>query len=579
MSLTAPFRTHEVMASTGRSTTSFPPLGKLGSLSRRPVGALFTWKPRRPRMSAFQRADTALVDAMVPIMGLILFPKAMGAADAATGADDGCGDGCGGLNAQAVCSPGMWWVCARFAGLSSEWALAIRDWRRLVTALSVGSCRAGHANLTAPMLRDSPLVEALSLSSSVQLIGITASDVATAWAARLKELCLWRTDQFTAVDLRLLVRAPQLKRLATHMCPGYPAASSSFDASVAAEIAAWCSKLEALELSHPADDFGADALRLIVDGCPRLARVKLGDCRGLQDVSCLTQCTHLCHIDVEEAYSLYQAETPQLISLSPLLEVLRCAAQTLGAAGLASLTRCCSRLTRLELNLEDRVGRSFLVSIALLSMAPAMKSLVHLALKGNVRHANEPPEDHEIGDDVLRAVAAGCRGLKTLQLEGAAITDAGLSELAACQPALTSLSLSACQDISPKGVEEVLSACATINDLDLSWDSHLTTVTALRLFGGAQASITKLNLCGTEIDDSGVETLARLFSKLEHLNLSYCNDMTDAAIKSLMRHGAPCLSRVGLDETDQITWDVCASTSFELRNNDRTFEITAYRVN
>ena len=520
-------------------------------------------------MSAFQRADTALVEAMVPIMGLIVFPKAMGAADAATGADDGCGDGCGGLNAQAVCTPGVWWVCARLAGLSSEWALAIRDWRRLVTALSVGSC-----NLTAPMLRDSPLVEALSLSSSVQLIGITAFDVATAWAARLKELCLWRTDQFTAVDLRLLVRAPQLKRLATHMCPGYQAASSSFDASVAAEIAAWCSKLEALELSHPADDFGADALRLIVDGCPRLARVKLGACNGLQDVSCLTQCTHLCHIDVQETYNL--AETPQLISLSPLLEVLRCTAQTLGAAGLASLTRCSSRLMRLELSLED-VESFSLVSIPLISLAPAMKSLVHLALMGNIRHADEPLQGNEIGDDVLRAVAAGCRGLKTLQLEGAVITDAGLSELAACQPALTSLSLSACQEISPKGVEEVLSACATINDLDLSWDSHLTTVTALRLVGDAQASITKLNLCGTDIDDSGVETLARLFSKLEQLDLTYCNDMTDAAIKSLMRHGAPCLGRVNLEDTEQITWDVCASTSFELRINQRTCEITAYR--
>ena len=122
-------------------------------------------------MNAFQRADTALVEAMLPIMGLIVFPKAIVAADAATGADNGCGV----LNSQAVCSPGVWRVCARFAGLSSEWALAIRDWRRLVTALSMGSC-----NLTAPMLRDSPLVEALSLSSSVQLIGITASNLATA---------------------------------------------------------------------------------------------------------------------------------------------------------------------------------------------------------------------------------------------------------------------------------------------------------------------------------------------------------------------------------------------------------------
>ena len=552
-------------------------------------------------MNAFQRADTALVEAMLPTIGLIVFPKAIGAADAATGADDGCGDdgcgddgcggcgdGCGGLNSQAVCSPSVWRVCARFAGLSSEWALAIRDWRRLVTALSVGSC-----DLTAPMLRDSPLVEALSLSRSVQLIGITASNLATAWAARLKELCLWRTDQFTAVDLRLLVRAPQLKRLVANMChtpivhefqpgePGYdrvvnPATNASFappsfDASVAAEIAVWCSKLEALELSHPADDFGADALRLIVDGCPRLAHVKLDDCRSLRDVSCLTQCTHLCHIDVEATYT--RTETPQLIPTLlipsfPLLEVLRCAAQTLGAPGFASLPRCCSRLTRLELNLEDDVGASSLVSTVLISLAPAMKSLVHLALMGCVRLANETLEGHAIGDDVLCAVAAGCRGLKTLQLEGAAITDAGLSELAACQPALTSLSLSACQEISPKGVAEVLSACATINDLDLSWDCHLTTVTALRLFGAAQVSITKLNLCGTFIDDSGVETLARTFSKLEDLELVNCECVTDAAVIALIRHGAPCLGRIGLGPNGQMnryTSSVYASTLDELR--------------
>ena len=186
---------------------------------------------------------------------------------------------------------------------------------------------------------------------------------------------------------------------------------------------------------------------------------------------------------------------------------------------------------------------------------------------GAVRHAHEPLGGHEIGDDVLRAVAAGCRGLRTLQLEGAVITDAGLSELAACQPALTSLNLSACQEISSQGVAEVLSACATINDLDLDWDSHLTTVTALRLFGDTHVPITKLSLLGTCVDDSGLETLARMFSKLEYLELEYCHDVTDVGVNALMRHGAPCLRWVGLNNLEQITADVCASTSFELRDD------------
>ena len=37
-------------------------------------------------MNAFQRADTALVEAMLPTMGLIVFPEATGAVDAATDA-------------------------------------------------------------------------------------------------------------------------------------------------------------------------------------------------------------------------------------------------------------------------------------------------------------------------------------------------------------------------------------------------------------------------------------------------------------------------------------------------------------
>ena len=97
------------------------------NLARAALWHSSTWKPRHPRMNAFQRADTALVEAMLPTMGLTVFTKAIGAADAA--ADDGWGDGCGGLDSQAVCSPGVWRVCARFAGLSSEWALRARRHR------------------------------------------------------------------------------------------------------------------------------------------------------------------------------------------------------------------------------------------------------------------------------------------------------------------------------------------------------------------------------------------------------------------------------------------------------------------
>ena len=113
----------------------------------------------------------------------------------------------------------------------------------------------------------------------------------------------------------------------------------------------------------------------------------------------------------------------------------------------------------------------------------------------------------------------------------------------------------------------MLSACATINDLDLDWDSHLTTVTALRLWRYTCANHHKLSLLGTCVDDSGLETLARMFSKLEYLELEYCHDVTDVGVNALMRHGAPCLRWVGLNNLEQITADVCASTSFELRDD------------
>ena len=76
-----------------------------------------------------------------------------------------------------------------------------------------------------------------------------------------------------------------------------------------------------------------------------------------------------------------------------------------------------------------------------------------------------------------------------------------------------------------------------------------------------------MNLLGTRVDDSGLETLARMFSKLEYLELEYCHDVTDVGVNVLMRHGAPCLRWVGLNNLEQITADVCASTNFELRDD------------
>jgi hypothetical protein len=184
-----------------------------------------------------------------------------------------------------------------------------------------------------------------------------------------------------------------------------------------------------------------------------------------------------------------------------------------------------------------------------LSSISALSALTEVSLARN----------RAVGDTTLSALAAARAPLRTLDVGGTAVTDAGLAaladggsaahlrtlRLAGCSDGVTGagvaalatplveLDVSECVGIDSAGVASVAAACPALRSLNLAGcraldEEGLCQVAALR-------RLTRLNVarCGSAVQDGSLLALCSSLTRLTALNLGSAAALTPAALGAL----------------------------------------------
>lgn len=276
--------------------------------------------------------------------------------------------------------------------------------------------------------------------------------------------------------------------------------------------------LEALSLvaCHSIDD---DGLTHLKNGCKSLQALDVSRCQSLTHVGFirLAQASFpLHHLTLSYCLPITD-DLVQSIRRFDGLQMLRLDGCDVGAADLSSVGVGCKSVKELSLSKcrgvtdtglcaalagcrglgkLDLTCCQELTNLALFSIARFCTGLVSLKMESCCR----------VTEEGFSALGDACHLLEELDFTDSNLNDTGLLALARCK-ALKLLKLGFCQSISNKGLEHISRSCSNLLELDV-----------YRSIG---------------VGDAGVASIATGCSRLRIFNLSYCSEITDAALQSI----------------------------------------------
>jgi hypothetical protein len=242
---------------------------------------------------------------------------------------------------------------------------------------------------------------------------------------------------------------------------------------LASALAGSCPKLQTIELfGAAANDFGMLALAL---GCPNLVRVSCHNAFGVTDVGVAT----------------LTAGCRRLETLQITFDIKDTGVTDVGVEAVA---RYCPRLSALKLD------STAVTDASLLSLAKHCGALMQVEINSDI-------DQRLVTDAGVAALARGCPRLRALTVHGSpAVSDGGLASLAAHCPDLTAVRLPAAS-ITDAGVIALVQRCRRLSTVDFS---------------------------ATRVTDEAVVVLARECPELVSLRLDRCDNLSDAAVNSLL---------------------------------------------
>ncbi|KAI4320601.1 hypothetical protein MLD38_034062 [Melastoma candidum] len=181
----------------------------------------------------------------------------------------------------------------------------------------------------------------------------------------------------------------------------------------------------------------------------------------------------------------------------------------------------------------------------LLSLAPKFTKLQMLSLRQDVA---------QLEDNAVEAIATHCYELRDLDLSKSfKLTDCSLHALAHGCPNLAKLNISGCWAFSPDAVVYLTNFCTQLRALNLCGCVRAATDCALQAIGRNCSRLQMLNLGWCDnVGDLGVMSLAFGCPDLRVLDLCYCVRITDDSVIALA-NGCPRLTSLGLYYCQNIT--------------------------
>lgn len=155
----------------------------------------------------------------------------------------------------------------------------------------------------------------------------------------------------------------------------------------------------------------------------------------------------------------------------------------------------------------------------------------------------------KLTDKGLSAVAEGCQDLRSLHLAGCRfVTDGTLQALSKNCHNLEELGLQGCTNISDSGITDLVNGCQKIKFLDLNKCSNIGDIGISSVSELCSSSLKTLKLLDCyKVRDESILSLAKFCENLETLIIGGCRDISDDSIKQLAASCKSSLKNLRMD--------------------------------
>lgn len=280
---------------------------------------------------------------------------------------------------------------------------------------------------------------------------------------------------------------------------------------------------------------------ILKDGCKSLKVLDMSSCQNITHVgssSITNGAGCLQHLALAYGSPVTFALAASLKRLS-MLESVKLDGCMVTTSGLKAIGNCCLSLTGLSLSKCSGVtddGLSFLVTkhkqLKRLDITCCRKitdvSIAHItSLCAGLTSLRMESCSH-VPKEAFVLIGQRCHALEELDLTDNEVDDEGLKSIARCSK-LSILKLGICLNITDEGLSHIGKSCSKLVELDLYRSAGITGL--------------------------GIQEVARGCPSLETVNVSYCNDITDASLMSLSKckrlktleiRGCPLITSLGL---------------------------------
>ncbi len=374
-----------------------------------------------------------------------------------------------------------------------------------------------------------------------------------------------------------------------------------------AVIGQYCHRLMELNISQ-CPNVGGVGLRKLFDGCRMLQKMDLSNCTRIEDqdismlgakcsqllwlsvnncgkvtdkgiVAVTEGCKGLRYLDVSIVGISYRITDTSLLGLGqncPSLEVLKLSGRNplsdvglewlcvgckniqvldishcskMTNSGLCSISRCLHDLTWLSLQ-----GLKIVSDIGLAHLATGCLKLEHF--NATSLYLIEDGEERAFATTGLQKLAAACKGLKLLKLDGCLnLSKISLRAIGKGLRGLVNLSMVNCPNLTEQGLQAIASGCSALESINFNGCGMAITDQIIVTFAKNCSNLRSIKVsgCNRITGRTSLEALCSFCRNISYLDLSNCSAVSDYAMIHFSENGAPMLSHVIMSGCSKVT--------------------------
>lgn len=274
------------------------------------------------------------------------------------------------------------------------------------------------------------------------------------------------------------------------------------------------------------------SLREMIIGLPNLESLNLSGCYNLSDIA------------LETAFSK-EVATLKVLNLSLCKDVTD--------GSLRRITANCKNLEILDLAGCSKITNHSLFYISMLRKVKKLNlrscrmisdsGIADLCNTSGLENSRRTLEElclqdcQKLTDESLRHISLGLPELEKINLSFCvSITDTGLKSISRIGT-LRDLNLRSCDNISDIGIGFLAENGLNLHFLDVSFCANITD-SAMRHIASGISSLQSLSLTTCSIGDEGLAKISKALSDLQVLNIGQCVAITDEGLMSLAEHSS-----------------------------------------